>query len=73
MYEEIAAQIRQAARNRNKLATFHYLVLINADLLADVNPIDFCRQVGMGDSFATEFRKMIGLAKLMEERGVRIS
>ena len=72
MYEEIARLIRQAERDGNKIAMFHYQVLINANELADVDAHDFCHRVGMKDSFATEFRKMLALAKLMKQLGKSI-
>ena len=73
MYDQIAKQIETAAKNRSKVAMFHYQVLINADKLSEENPVDFCRAVGMEDSFATEFRKMIRLAKFMKRMGARIN
>ncbi|GEM_PF-6470734 len=55
MYDEIARKIREAARERNKMGMFHFQVLINAKQLEDVNPTDFCRAVGVPDSFTVEF------------------
>ena len=39
----------------------------------DMDPEEFCRRVGMSRSFATEFRKMLALARLMQDRGVRLA
>ena len=72
MLEEIARLILQAERNGQKIAMFHYQVLINADRLEHVSAAEFCEAVGMKDSFKTEFSKMIALAKLMREQGVSI-
>jgi hypothetical protein len=72
MYEEIARSIRQAELSGQQIAMFHYQVLANADRLKNVRAGDFCEAVGMKQSFATEFSKMIALAKLMGERGVEI-
>lgn len=64
MFEEIAKQIRCAALDRRKVAMFHYQVLKNAKKLENINSQRFCEEVGMEDSFTTEFKKMISLAKL---------
>lgn len=73
MYDEIARQINQAAERKCKIAMFHYQVLVNADKLMDEDPVNFCRIVGLGDSFATEFRKMIKLSKMMKQMGAVIT
>lgn len=73
MYDEIAREIREAALERNKMGMFHYQVLINAKLLEDVNPIDFCRAVGVPDSYTVEFQKMLRVAKTIEEHGKSIT
>ena len=73
MIEDIATKIRDAAHINQKIAMFHYQVLINADKLGGLDPIDFCKDIGVTNSYATEFRKMLSLAKLMKEEGVKIS
>ena len=73
MIEDIATKVRDAAPNGKKIAMFHYQVLINADDLKGLDPVDFCKDIGVTKSYATEFRKMLSLAKLMKEEGVRIS
>ncbi len=72
MYEEITGEIRRAARERKKTAMIHYQALIHAEELADVHPADFCRKVGIEDTWAVEVRKMLDLAKLLKERGIRL-
>jgi len=72
MYEEIAREIRIAAQERNKIGMFHYQVLINAERLKDANPVDFCRAVGVPDSYYVEFHKMMRVAKTMGEQGKKI-
>jgi hypothetical protein len=52
---------------------FHYQVLLNAETLRGFDAITFCKDVGAPEAYATEFRKMIGLAKLMKEQGTTIS
>ncbi|MBW6521841.1 MAG: hypothetical protein K0A99_12675 [Desulfoarculaceae bacterium] len=73
MIEDIATKIRDAAHINQKIAMFHFQVLINADKLKGLDPMDFCKDIGVTRSYATEFRKMLSLAKLMKEEGVRIS
>lgn len=73
MYEEIAKQIASATHDGNKTAMFHLQVLKNAHHLAGVEPLEFCRQVGAKDSYVTEFHKMIKVAKLMEQHGIKFT
>ena len=73
MIEEIARQIQEAALVNKKVAMFHFQVLINAGELEGVDPAQFCRDIGVRPPFATEFRKMIALAKLMNQLGVMIT
>jgi hypothetical protein len=73
MYDEIAREIREAAQERNKIGMFHYQVLINAKQLEDVNPTDFCRAVGVPDSYTVEFQKMLRVAKTIEAHGKKIA
>ena len=65
MYDEIAKQIANATRDGNKTSMFHLQVLKNAHHLAGVNPLEFCRPVGVKDSYKTEFHKMMKVAELM--------
>ena len=73
VYDDIARQISQASKNRRKSAMFHYQVLVNADKLAEEDPVNFCRAVGMNESYATEFRKMLQLSRLIKQMGKTIS
>lgn len=72
MIEQIRAAIHRAQENNQKIAMFHFQVLKNAVELAGIDPIGFCQEVSVPESFATEFRKMIALARLMREEGARI-
>jgi hypothetical protein len=72
IYGEIAKQVHEAAKYGNKIAMFHYQVLMNAPQLGDVDPIDFCRDIGVPDSYATEFRKILSLARLIQEQGYHL-
>lgn len=71
--DEMIRQINKAASRRCKVAMFHYQVLVNADKLADEDPVHFCRAVGMNDSFAIEFRKMLNLSRMMKQMEAKIS
>lgn len=73
MIEEITRKIRVAADTGQKIAMFHYMVLVNAEKLKGFDAISFCKDVGVPVTYATEFRKMIGLAKLMKEQNTTIS
>lgn len=73
LIQEIAAKVREAARDKKKIAMFHYQVLIHANELKGIDPVDFCREIGVPKTYSTEFGKMLSLAKLMEELGATIS
>ena len=73
MINEIARRVREAASGRQKIAMFHYLVLVNADKLKGLDAVAFCKDLGVPETYATEFRKMISLARLMKEQGATIS
>jgi hypothetical protein len=70
--EQIKSAIRGAAIKKQKLAMFHLQVLKNADDLAGLNPKDFCKEVLVPESWATEFRQMIALARVMREQRIKI-
>ena len=69
---EIAQYVREAAKYGNKIAMFHFQILKNASRLEDVDPIEFCRNIGVPESYATEFRKMISLARIIQEQGYQL-
>jgi len=72
MISDIARSVREAALGGQKIAMFHYLVLLNADKLKGLDAVAFCKDIGVPETYATEFRKMISLAKLMKEQGSTI-
>ena len=72
MFEEIARHIQQAAAENQKVAMLHLQVLKNAKALETTDALEFCRLVRIPTSYATEVRKMLSLARLMEEQGVRL-
>jgi hypothetical protein len=70
--EQIKAAIHEAAPKQQKLAMFHLQVLKNADDLAGINPKQFCKEISVKESWETEFRQMLALARLMKEKGIKI-
>lgn len=71
MIEEIRQAIHNAGQG-NKIATFHFQVLIHARELQNYDAVEFCRAVDVPDSYATEFRKMLKLAMIMRDSGADI-
>ncbi len=72
MIEQIKAAVNSATGKNQKIAMFHFQVLKNADELAGIDPKGFCREVSVPETYATEFRKMIALARLMKEQGIKL-
>ena len=73
MIHEISSKIQTAEKNKQKLAMFHYQVLVNAKELRELDPVQFCIDIGVPESYAAEFRKMRSLSNLMDELGTTIS
>lgn len=73
LMEQIKGAIHRAAGGNQKVAMMHFQILINADELAGIDPKAFCNEVSVSEKYATEFRKMIALARLMKEQGVRLT
>lgn len=70
--EEIKAAVRRAEAKKQKLAMFHFQVLTYADELAGANPENFCKELAVPPNYASEFRQMMALARLMKEQGARV-
>ncbi len=70
--ERIKEAIHRAESTSQKVAMLHFQVLKNADELAGFDPRGFCREVSISEKYATEFRKMIALARLMKEQGAKL-
>ncbi len=66
----IRNEVSVAGRSRNKDAVNMYLVVKYADQLKDIDPIDFAEAIGRKESYATEFRKGLNLAKVIADRGL---
>ena len=70
LLSHIKQEVLLAASTRNKDAVNMYLVIKYADKLRDINPIDFAEAIGRKESYATEFRKGLNLAKVIADRGL---
>lgn len=55
-----------------KIAMFRFPVLKNADELEGIDPKGFCKEISVPEAYATEFTKMIALARLMKQQGAKI-
>jgi hypothetical protein len=73
MFDEIREAIQSAALDQQKLAMFHFQVLRNAERMSGVDAIEFCRAVDVPVSFASQFRKMVALARIMRESGIQLT
>ena len=67
--KSIASRIKEAERQNKKTAMFHFQILIHADKLRGENALKFCREVGMKDSFVTDFKKLMSLSQMMKDEG----
>ncbi len=72
MIEEIRRAVHDAALGNQKIAMFHFQVLKNAVALESVDPVSFCRDINVPETYKTEFRKMLSLARVMRQQGVRL-
>lgn len=70
LIEHIKNEVAQAALDKNKDAVNMYLVVKYADQLREADPIDFALSIGRNESYATEFRKGLKLATIINERGL---
>ena len=73
MSDDIKRAVHAAAGSKQKIAMFHLQILTHADELEGVNPAAFCKELGVPDTYKTEFQKMLSLARLMKEQGIKIT
>jgi hypothetical protein len=73
MIVQIKTAVHDAASKNQKIAMFHFQVLKHAEELEGMEPEAFCREIGVPNTYQTEFRKMLSLARLMRELGVRLA
>ncbi len=72
MIDQIRAAVKSAASANQKIAMFHFQVLKNAKELEGLNSKAFCLEAGVPESYATEFTKMISLARVIGQQGMRL-
>lgn len=72
LIETIKLALQEAERENRKMATFHSLVLIHADVLRNMDPHEFCQNVEVPDSYCTEFRKMISVKSTLSGLGYSV-
>jgi hypothetical protein len=73
MIDDIKAAVHDAAWSKRKIAMFHLQILKHANELEGVDPVAFCKELAVPATYATEFRKMLSLARLMKEQGIRLT
>ena len=69
----VKAAVHDAAAGGQKIAMFHFQILKNADALETTSPEAFCKAIGVPETYKTEFRKMLSLARVMRQAGVKLS
>jgi hypothetical protein len=70
--ETIKLALHEAQAKREKTAVFHSQILLNANQLENLDPHEFCRNVGVTNAYHIEFRKMIAVARKLSEMGYSI-
>jgi hypothetical protein len=70
LIEHIKNEVAKAALDKNKDAVNMYLVVKYAGQLKEIDPVDFSLSIGRNESYATEFRKGLKLATIINERGL---
>lgn len=73
MIDDIKPAVHGAAASKRKVAMFHLQILKHADELEGVDPIAFCKELSVPAPYATEFRKMLNLPRLMKEQGIKLT
>jgi hypothetical protein len=69
---EMRTAIHGAAGTNQKIAMFHFQVLKHAGELEGLDVPAVCTELGVPQTYQTEFRKMLSLARLMKEQGARL-
>ena len=68
MTGDIKKAVHDAAGTNQKIAMFHFQILKHAAELEGVNSVEFCKELAVPATYATEFRKMLSLARVMREQ-----
>lgn len=73
-YEKARKRIERAAKHKERCAMFHMLLLLNAKELWGLDDArEVCRAMGMSPSYASDYRKIMALADMLERNGYIIS
>ncbi len=59
-------KIVDAKANNETTATIHYFGFLHAQELKELNLVDVCRKLDIGDSYKVEFNKMINLYDMIQ-------
>lgn len=73
LVHEIKKAVHTAALSNQKIAMFHFQILKNASALKNVPAIEFCEAISVPNTYATEYRKMMSLALIMEQQGYSLN
>lgn len=76
MKEQVFLTIRQAlesAPHNQYSAEMHLQMIKYADELQDITAKEFCEEVGLKPSFATEFNKMRNITRRLIQAGLDVS
>ncbi len=71
LISQMRAEIADAEQRKKKMAMFLYQILINANQLQEIGADELCKQMGVRESYKVDVVKMLNVAKLMKERGVK--
>jgi hypothetical protein len=72
LLDDIRKSVIAAEHDKKKAAMIHSLVLIHAAQLEGVEPLEFCRRVGLQDSYQREFQKMLAASRVLTELGYSV-
>ena len=70
---KISKEIEKASESDERTAMFHFQIFFNADELKDVSARDFCKAVGMQETFKVEYKKMLNLREMLAKQGYTVA
>ena len=70
---KIREEIEKASESDERTAMFHFQIFLNASELQDVSARDFCKALGMHETFKTEYTKMLNLRKMLTKQGYSVA
>ena len=69
---KIKTEIENASESDERTAMFHFQIFMNANKLQDVSARDFCKAIGMHETFKVEYKKMLNLRQMLAKQGYAI-